>query len=520
MRLEFKKGHYDEKIYNELAIESYLELFNFNIPFLSNVIIGPLTTQNATNYYQELENIKNENCNLDDLLKYAERLPNIESLLSLNEDATLTHQDLFNLGKVVATEELLLQYEVGALPKIDRNFLSHIKEIVNKYSDDAGQTIKLTSQANMAKELFKNSEDIFMHHVKSIEDAIFADTKIKLTYPYAKEIPLGDSRIDKIKGYSKTTIVPVDDYLHISIKNDDRIEKLESIKDRANNKFQTEIHEILCRLTLEIKEFDGDLNSYYQFRKSSIIKYILLSNIKKNQLVIPAIRNDEFRIENGRLPVLENKAPHGYVPLTLSISQGPTMLFGGNMSGKTTLLKTISFHLLLVQFGIPVPAKKLELPFPAQHNIHLKSSGDLTLGLSSFAEELSFFEKVKNYNYVLVDELFQSTNPTAGSKLAKLFASSFSSDKMFFIFSTFYADLLKIKKVRLLQMQGPAMRSKSIEEKNYQTLLKSVPFTAKNIDRDKIHDLKKSNLEQVKMALLFNIPTRIKTKIIKLIKDI
>ncbi|GAB4020912.1 MutS family DNA mismatch repair protein [Spirosoma migulaei] len=94
-----------------------------------------------------------------------------------------------------------------------------------------------------------------------------------------------------------------------------------------------------------------------------------------------------------------------------------TLLTGGNMSGKTTFLKTCGLVVYLAHLGLPVPAQALSLSFVdcLLTSIHL--SDNLALGYSHFYAELMHIKEAAQALsdgqrvFLLADELFQGTNP-------------------------------------------------------------------------------------------------------------
>lgn len=101
--------------------------------------------------------------------------------------------------------------------------------------------------------------------------------------------------------------------------------------------------------------------------------------------------------------------------ITLAPGESAICLTGGNMSGKSTILRSLGLNLVLFQAGGLVKAKLAELPLlPIFASIDVVD--DLSGGVSRFAAELEQIAQLTNYAYrngatiFLIDEIFSTTN--------------------------------------------------------------------------------------------------------------
>ncbi len=123
-----------------------------------------------------------------------------------------------------------------------------------------------------------------------------------------------------------------------------------------------------------------------------------------------------FSVMDMKHPLLSDEVAVGN-DFSLAFPQRLTLLTGGNMSGKTTFLKTCGLVLYLAHLGLPVPARTATLSFfdRLMTSIHLSDS--LDLGYSHFYTELIRIKEVAQAIsegqriFLLADELFRGTNP-------------------------------------------------------------------------------------------------------------
>lgn len=97
------------------------------------------------------------------------------------------------------------------------------------------------------------------------------------------------------------------------------------------------------------------------------------------------------------------------------INNGACVITGSNMSGKTTLLRTVGINLVLAYSGAPVFAHKLEcsvMDIFTSMRVH----DDLNRGISTFYAELLRIKMIIDYSHkeqpliYLIDEIFMGTN--------------------------------------------------------------------------------------------------------------
>jgi DNA mismatch repair protein MutS len=106
------------------------------------------------------------------------------------------------------------------------------------------------------------------------------------------------------------------------------------------------------------------------------------------------------------------------VPFDISFTQQKPMLFltGANMSGKSTLLRSLGVSALLAHIGMPVPARQYEIGFLEGIITNMQVEDNIFNGESYFFAEVKRMkitaEKISkgSRQLVLMDELFKGTN--------------------------------------------------------------------------------------------------------------
>ena len=278
-------------------------------------------------------------------------------------------------------------------------------------------------------------------------------------------------------------------------------------------------------------QFHEAFLTIYINRKEITYNYLLLFTAANNDLVFPTICEEvKLSICEAKLPCLNCTTTQGigHVPLNINLEKGSNLLYGPNMSGKTTTLKALYFHLMLTSVGLPVPAKRLETNFPSNIAIHIKNSGSLRQHLSSFGEELAFFaQKHLSSSFIFVDEMFNSTNPISAVQLSKIFLDKFSRENLIFFCTSQYPELFKNSAYNLYKMDDIFSKHSfddienkldSIKFDGIIDLTKKMPYTITKITN---FDSTKSTLENQKaiyMALHFPFDEDIRAQLKNIIK--
>lgn len=157
--------------------------------------------------------------------------------------------------------------------------------------------------------------------------------------------------------------------------------------------------------------------------------------------------SEKIIVKSGRYPPVKEfceKNDYQYYPVDIEINRGITVLYGPNMGGKTTVLRTIGCFVILFHMGFPIPADTFSCPVLGF--VRYVSRGD-GVGLSSFASEIVSFNSILSLpgkKFVLIDEFGSTTNPVEGEALAVAAVKCLNDSDDYFLFTSHYPEVVKI----------------------------------------------------------------------------
>lgn len=143
--------------------------------------------------------------------------------------------------------------------------------------------------------------------------------------------------------------------------------------------------------------------------------------IHKHGFVFPCMGGTQLDLRQAFHPALD-------VPVRNNIvaSNNVCLLTGPNMSGKSTLLKTLSICVYLAHLGLAVPAEQASIPFFEHISVMVNHNDDLASGYSHFMMEIKRVKEVLVRTrrgetcFAVFDELFKGTNIDDAMEISKL----------------------------------------------------------------------------------------------------
>ncbi|WP_248478264.1 lysine 5,6-aminomutase reactivase ATPase KamC [Tepidibacter aestuarii] len=211
----------------------------------------------------------------------------------------------------------------------------------------------------------------------------------------------------------------------------------------------------------------------------------------KYESVKPEICDDmNIIIEESINPYVKDiveKNNKKFVPISIDLNSGSTVITGANMGGKSISLNTIVLNLMLGQMGFFVFCKKAV--FPILDFIYFISDDmqSVTKGLSTFGAEIhklkEVVESIKRGNgFVALDEFARGTNPKEGSILVKSVCEYLENFKSISIISTHYDGVVDYNTVHYQVIGLKDVDFDSLKYKIYLNKSRSIQIIQDNMD--------------------------------------
>lgn len=127
---------------------------------------------------------------------------------------------------------------------------------------------------------------------------------------------------------------------------------------------------------------------------------------------------------NPELVDLLSEQGRAFVPVSIALDRGATVITGANMGGKSVAMKTVALNVLLLQSGFLVCAKAAKMPLFHTVKMLFDDLQSIQSGLSGFGSEIVQFEKAlseveQGYSLFLLDEFARGTNPDEGAVIVQ-----------------------------------------------------------------------------------------------------
>jgi hypothetical protein len=207
----------------------------------------------------------------------------------------------------------------------------------------------------------------------------------------------------------------------------------------SKNRLTFNKRKALLKKIVEVSDQKGFMN-FWNFFYMFDVYYSIAKGINVLGLCFPEFNNDGiFKIEE--FYHLQIPRP---VKNSVDFSNKNTIIFTGpNMSGKSTVMKSVSIIVLLTHLGIAVPAAYCNIPFYQKIKFFFNTTDSIENGHSYFMQELLNLKDVlSSVNsgqkcFVAFDEIFKGTNINDSIKITIQVVnglSKFSESK--FIIST------------------------------------------------------------------------------------
>lgn len=224
----------------------------------------------------------------------------------------------------------------------------------------------------------------------------------------------------------------------------------------------SEVTLLLGRLYEKINsgEMDNFWKSFHVFEAwLSIAK-----GIQKHRFQFPIFTDREMTIQDFYHPLLRQPVKN-----SISVRANVVLITGPNMSGKSTLLKSIGICVVLASLGLAVPAAGCRLPLFDSISVAIDLQDDMRSGYSHFMKEVITLKNIvtaaagSNKCFAIFDELFRGTNNEDALAISRTTINGLTRfpGSVFFISThlhqlkdSFHADRIATHYIECLQDKG------------------------------------------------------------------
>lgn len=369
------------------------------------------------------------------------------------------------------------------IPNSDDSFYCPKNELISKYlfeniEDEFRGRIAKTSTKKLEK-LYDQTLELAKKYEESLEKNLIKlinqekknnsvnNKKLALSYDiHNKAIWLrGTLKSDDIKKYN--LIRPIDRYQK-EVK--DRFST--KLVENSLKKYKESALKTAEEIKLTLKKASKDLSPYclpiiHLATFSNLTKTLYL-HIKECQ---PKNWSSDFELIKSKDNKDNNIIVNDFFPYWMRKSEAilnslkidnSLLLTGHNMSGKSTLIRSLATTTILASVGFMFPAKKISMTKEIDGwFVRTGANDDPEAGLSAFAVEMSDLKvalrDASSKSFLLIDELGKGTESRSGHAIAASILEYLAQNNIRSIFSThwheiFFNKTVNLDKIKLIQM--------------------------------------------------------------------
>jgi len=204
---------------------------------------------------------------------------------------------------------------------------------------------------------------------------------------------------------------------------------------------------------LQKKMNEGELDIFWKDFFAFEAWYSISKGIYVRRLNFPSFEDGAMILTEFYHPLL--KYP---VRNSLKVENPVTLITGPNMSGKSTLLKSIGLCVYLAHLGLAVPAERCVLPFFDVISVAINLNDDIQHGYSHFMTEIQTLKNVvvqareRQRCFAIFDELFRGTNIDDALAISKMTIKGLTLYQgSFFFISTHLHQLEEVARMDAIQ---------------------------------------------------------------------
>ncbi len=369
----------------------------------------------------------------------------------LNDDELLSFPEIFIFTQLLHNFFTLKKHPFKSLFEDFLNFKILEEETVPdslllsiNYFNDEGefQFHKHPQFKNLNLQLITNENKIREIIIHARADSIFKSSLRDYDFDYLGGracLPVHSGKYNKkmgnIRGHSNsgnTLFVEPDSLSDLNQEHVDILREIEHLKF----KILIELYEDIKHL---IPKFPEIINFY---KRSDILQSKINYHLSHNYCIPQIEENNGIEFTNLSFPFINNCVPNDF---NLDKRLKASLITGKNGGGKSIYLKGISFILFSCTHGLPCPSSQVKLPFFNRVTFISGSNDSFINGESSFVHEstqiIHHIHNAKENDFLIVDEVFSSTDTDEASLLAYQVIKKCISINSYSLFSTHHGKL-------------------------------------------------------------------------------
>lgn len=248
-------------------------------------------------------------------------------------------------------------------------------------------------------------------------------------------------------------------YLLHSKEEQNLLKELEELENRIRTEEEENFFQLLKQILPTIPLW---LDAHEAWGKIEILlkKAVMAIDFAGTQPILKESGSCQLAIRSGFHPYFQTvwkKKHHGMKPISIDLAEKATVLYGGNMNGKSVVLKTLGLMAALAQHGFYVPAEEFHFSFVSHLSLISGDFQDIENGLSSFGAEMVRLRQDLAYSeniLYLIDEIGKGTNPVEGEALTVgLLRYLYRKNRGCSVLVTHFPNVLQEEEIRLYEVK-------------------------------------------------------------------
>lgn len=461
----------------------------------------------------EIKKWLNHSRRLSELRNLLKNMYDLERRIGKISNPGCHPRDLLNLSQSLDIGVQCSQ--VAGTPIEDKRIHEIIFKVKNTITEDAPLSLNkgnyiqkgVSLELDRLVDLSVNSQSLIRKmEAKERAETGIPSLKIKYNNVFGYYIEVTKVHTQKVPAYykRKQTLVNAERY------TTDELSQMEREVIAAKVKRQEKELEIFNDLRVDILSLAPHILKYARmWADLDVVSSLAWLAIEQNYHCAEIVDSGEIFLKNSRHPVVEQGLEKTFVPNTLSMTLGESLLLTGpNMAGKSTLMRQVALCVLLNQIGSYIPAESARLTLFNNIYTRIGASDSLNEGLSTFMVEMTETAEIlkcaDERSLILLDEIGRGTSTFDGMSLAQAILEYILTEmKSTSLFATHYHDITEMKHKNLKSAHmaisedngelrflytlrnGPTNRSYGIEVAQLAGLPENVLLRAKDILQEK-----------------------------------